>query len=76
MYADFDSTRQMECFRILSADRTTLLKFVQREGVTAGKVDTLKTLRSPKPLFQMIAVGDDTKKIRSYLQRIGHSSSE
>lgn len=70
VYADFDMERQMECFRILSGDRTRLLKFAQREGLTTGKVDTLKTLRSDKPLFQMIAAGDDTKKVRAYLMRI------
>lgn len=76
VYADFDSARQMECFRVLSADRSKLLKFASREGITTGKVDTLQTLRSPKPLFQMIAVGEDTRKVRSYLQRIGASSQD
>ncbi len=70
IYADFDKTRMMECFRLLSADRDRLLTFVRREGITAGKVDTLQTLRSPKPLFQMIAVAEDTKKVRAYLMRI------
>lgn len=70
VYADFDMQRQMECFRILSGDRDRLLKFAAREGITTGRVDTLQTLRSPKPLYQMLAVGDDTKKVRSYLMRI------
>lgn len=70
VYADFDQSRQMECFRILSADRGRLLTFARREGITTGKVDTLQTLRSPKALYQMVAVGDDTKKVRGYLQRI------
>lgn len=69
VYADFDMQRQMECFRILSADRDRLLKFAAREGMTTGKVDTLKTLKSPRTLFQMIAVGDDTRKVRGYLMR-------
>jgi len=72
IYADFDQARMMESFRVLSADRTRLLTFARREGLTTGHVETLKTLRSPKPLYQMIATGDDdTRKVRSYLSRIG-----
>jgi hypothetical protein len=70
VYADFDKARQMECFRVLSANRDTLLKFGSREGLTTGRLDTLQTLRSPKPLFQLIAAGDDTKKVRAYLMRL------
>jgi hypothetical protein len=70
VYADFDMQRQMECFRLLSSDRDRLLQFGKREGITTGKVDTLQTLRSTKPLYQMVAVGDDTRKVRSYLQRV------
>jgi hypothetical protein len=70
VYADFDQARQMECFRILSSDRDRLLTFARREGITSGKVDTLQTLRSPKALYQMVAVGEDTKKVRAYMQRI------
>lgn len=72
VYADFDQARQMESFRILSGDRTRLLTFARREGITTGHVETLKTLKSPKPLYQMVAQGeDDTKKVRAYLQRLG-----
>ncbi len=72
VYGDFDQARQMESFRILSADRTRLLTFARREGLTTGHVETLQTLRSPKPLYQMLAQGDaDTKKVREYLQRLG-----
>lgn len=70
VYADYDMQRQMECFRILSADRDRLLKFAHREGLTAGKLDTLQTLKSPKKLYQMMAVGEDTKKVRAYLMRV------
>lgn len=70
VYADYDQSRGQECFRILSGDRSHLLKFASREGITTGKVDTLKTLKSPKPLYQMMATGDDTRKIHTYLQRI------
>jgi hypothetical protein len=72
VYADFDQARQMESFRVLSADRSRLLTFARREGITTGHVDTLKTLKSPKPLYQMVAQGEeDTRKVRSYLSRIG-----
>lgn len=70
VYADFDQERGMESFRVLSSDRDRLLTFARREGLTTGKVDTLQTLKSPKPLFQLLAVGDDTRKVRSYMQRI------
>lgn len=72
VYADFDQARQMESYRVLSGDRSKLLKFASREGLTTGHIETLKTLRSPDPLYQMVAQGtEDTKKVRSYLQRIG-----
>lgn len=71
VYADFDMERQSECFRVLSNDRDRLLTFARREGLTTGKLDTLQTLRSPKPLYQLIATGDDTRKVRTYLQRLG-----
>ena len=64
VYADFDKERQQECFRLMSIDRDRLLTFARREGITTGKVDTLQTLKSPKPLFQMVAVGEDTRKVR------------
>lgn len=70
IYADFDQARQMESFRILSIDRDRLLTFARREGITTGHVETMKTLRSPKPLYQMIASGEDTRKVRAYLDRI------
>lgn len=70
VYADFDQTRQMENYRVLSADRSRLLTFARREGITTGHVETLQTLRSPKPLYQMLAAGEDTKKVRAYLERI------
>jgi hypothetical protein len=72
VYADFDQQRQIENFRVLSGDRDRQLTFARREGITTGHLETLQTLRSPKPLYQMVATGEaDTKKVRSYLQRIG-----
>lgn len=72
VYGDFDQARQMESFRILSGDRSRLLTFARREGLTTGHVETLQTLRSPKPLYQMVAQGEaDVKKVRAYLSRVG-----
>ena len=72
IYADFDQKRMEESFRVLSIDRSRLLTFAKRENITTGHIDTLQTLRSPKPIYQMIATGEaDTKAVRSYLQRTG-----
>ena len=72
VYADFDQKKQMENFRVLSGERDRLLTFARREGITTGHVETLQTLRSPKPIYQMVATGEeDTRKVRSYLMRIG-----
>lgn len=72
IYADFDQKKQMESFRVLSGERDRLLTFARREGLTTGQLDTLQTLKSPKPLYQMIATGEeDTRKVRAYLMRVG-----
>ena len=52
---DFDRHRQETVWRMLSADRQALLRFCQRQGVTVGTMDSIKTLKSPKPLLQLIA---------------------
>ncbi|MCW2962060.1 MAG: hypothetical protein JWM90_2447 [Thermoleophilia bacterium] len=71
VYADFDQQRQSESFRVLSGDRSRLITFASREGISTGHVETLQTLRSPKPLYQMVAASEeDAKRVRSYLQRI------
>ena len=40
-----------------------LLRFCQRQGVTVGTMDSIKTLKSPKPLLQLIAHGDDADTV-------------
>jgi hypothetical protein len=63
VYPDFDRHRQETVWRVLSADRTSLLRFCQRQGVTVGTIETMKTLKSPQPLFQLIAHGADADTV-------------
>jgi hypothetical protein len=62
-YPDYDRHRQEQVWRLLSSDRQALLTFARRHNVSVGRMDTMKTLRSPKPLFQLIAVGDDARAV-------------
>ena len=66
-YADFDSSRQEEIWRLLSSDRDRLLTFARRRQITIGRLELRKTLRSPKPLYELIAVGSDARAVRAYL---------
>jgi hypothetical protein len=66
VYPDFDRHRQETVWRILSADRQALLRFCQRLGVTVGQMDTIKTLKSDKPLMQMIAHGHDADTVAKW----------
>jgi hypothetical protein len=63
VYPDFDRHRQETVWRILSADRQALLRFCQRLGVTVGQMETIRTLKSEKPLLQLIAHGNDAQAI-------------
>jgi hypothetical protein len=66
-YADFDSQRQEEVWRLLSADRDRLLTFARRHAITIGKLEVRKTLKSPQPVYELIAVGRDARSVREYL---------
>jgi hypothetical protein len=66
-YADFDRTRQEEVWRLLSADRDRLLTFARRRQITIGKLEVRKTLKSPKPVYELVAVGEDARSVREYL---------
>jgi hypothetical protein len=48
---------------VLSSDRQSLLTFCQRQGISVGRMETIKTLKSPKPLYQLIAVGHDAQTV-------------
>jgi hypothetical protein len=66
-YPDFDQRRQEEVWRLLSTDRDRLLTFCRRHAITVGKLELRKTLKSPKPLYELIAVGRDAETVREYL---------
>ena len=66
VYPDFDRHRQEQVWRVLSADRQALLTFCQRQGISVGRMETIKTLKSPKPLFQMMAVGQDARNVAKW----------
>lgn len=62
-YPDYDRHRGEEVWRLLSSDRRALLTFAQRHNIAVGAMETMKTLKSPKPLFQLIATGHDAQAI-------------
>jgi hypothetical protein len=66
-YADFDPHRQEEVWRLLSSDRDRLLTFARRLQITIGRLELRKTLKSPKPLYELVASGADAQAVRSYL---------
>ena len=66
-YPDFDQKRQEEIWRLLSTDRDRLLTFCRRQQITVGRLELRKTLKSPKPLYELIAVGNDAQTVRDYL---------
>jgi hypothetical protein len=66
-YADFDSGRQEEIWRLLSSDRDRLLTFARRRQITTGRLELRRTLKSPKPLYELVAVGADARAVRQYL---------
>ena len=66
VYPDFDRHRQETVWRLLSADRQSLLKFCQRQGISVGRMETIRTLKSPKPLYQMMAVGQDARNVAKW----------
>jgi hypothetical protein len=70
VYPDFDRHRQETVWRILSADRQSLLRFCQRLGVTVGQMETIRTLKSEKPLLQLIAHGHDANTVAKWAR--GH----
>ena len=66
VYPDFDRHRQETVWRVLSSDRQALLTFCQRQGISIGRMETIKTLKSPKPLYQLIAVGHDAQTVAKW----------
>jgi hypothetical protein len=66
-YPDFDQRRQEEVWRLLSVDRDRLLTFCRRHEITIGRLELRKTLKSPKPLYELVATGRDAESVRQYL---------
>jgi hypothetical protein len=66
VYPDFDRHRQEQVWRVLSADRQSLLVFCQRQGISVGRMETIQTLKSPKPLYQLMAVGHDAQTVAKW----------
>src|SRR5215470_3541534 len=66
-YADYDSQRQEEVWRLLSSDRDRLLTFARRRHITVGRLELRKTLKSPKPVYELGATGGDARSVREYL---------
>ncbi len=66
-YPDFDMHRQEETWRLLSSDRDRLLTFCRRHEITIGRLELRKTLKSPKPVYELVATGRDAESIRRYL---------
>jgi hypothetical protein len=69
LYRDFDRHRQETVWRLLSSDRQALLRFCQRQGISVGKMETMQTLKSPKPLLQLIAHGHDADTVARWSRR-------
>ena len=68
-YRDFDRHRQETVWRLLSSDRQALLRFCQRQGISVGRMETMQTLKSPKPLLQLIAHGHDADTVARWARR-------
>ena len=66
VYPDFDRHRQEQVWRVLSADRQSLLVFCQRQGISVGRMETIQTLKSPKPLYQLMATGHDAQTVAKW----------
>jgi hypothetical protein len=66
-FPDFDPARQQEVWRLLSTDRDRLLAFARRRAITIGRLEVRKTLKSPKPIYELVAVGNDAQSVRDYL---------
>ena len=66
-YPAFDVKRQEETWRLLSTDRDRLLTFCRRHEITVGRLEVRKTLKSPRPLYELVAVGRDAEAVRRYL---------
>jgi hypothetical protein len=69
MAPDFDRRLQEEVWRLLCNDRDRLLTYCQRMGIIVTKLTTRQTLKSDKPIFELIVTGDDADTVRKLAGR-------
>jgi hypothetical protein len=69
MAPDFDRHLQEEVWRLLCNDRDRLLTYCQRMGIIVTKLTTRQTLKSDKPIFELIVTGDDADTVRKLAGR-------
>ena len=69
MAPDFDRRLQEEVWRLLCNDRDRLLTYCQRMGIVVTKLTTRQTLKSDKPIFELIVTGADADPVRKLAGR-------
>ena len=69
MAPDFDRRLQEEVWRLLCNDRDRLLTYCQRMGIVVTKLTTRQTLKSDKPIFELIVTGEDAGTVRKLAGR-------
>ena len=69
MAPDFDRRLQEEVWRLLCNDRDRLLTYCQRMGIIVTKLTTRQTLKSDKPIFELIVTGEDADTVRKLAGR-------
>lgn len=69
MAPDFDRHLQEEVWRLLCCDRDRLLTYCQRMGIVVTKLTTRQTLKSDKPIFELVVHGDDADTVRKLAGR-------
>jgi hypothetical protein len=69
MAPDFDRRLQEEVWRLLCNDRDRLLTYCQRMGIVVTRLTTRQTLKSDKPIFELIVTGEDADTVRKLAGR-------
>ncbi len=69
MAPDFDRHLQEEVWRLLCNDRDRLLTYCQRMGIVVTRLTTRQTLKSEKPIFELIVTGEDADTVRKLAGR-------
>ena len=69
MAPDFDRHLQEEVWRLLCNDRDRLLTYCQRMGIVVTRLTTRQTLKSDKPIFELIVTGEDADTVRKLAGR-------